>query len=129
MKTKILHVLCEGQTEQGFVDEVLRPYLIDRGFTSVKSVLVTTNKKENAQGGMSSCTHAKLDLNLMRLSNPDSSFESHIFTTMFDFYALPNDFPGYEEASSIKEPYAHVNSLEQSFANVHIPAIAVHQFR
>lgn len=27
MKAKIIHVLCEGQTEQGFVEEVLRPYL------------------------------------------------------------------------------------------------------
>ena len=40
MKMKIIHVLCEGQTEQGFVDEVLRPYLLKKGITSVKSVLV-----------------------------------------------------------------------------------------
>ena len=133
MKTKILHILCEGQTEQGFVDEVLRPYLLDRGYSSVKSVLVTTNKKENAQGGMSSYTHAKLDLNLMRLSNPDSSFESHIFTTMFDFYALPNDFPGYDEAKTIVDPYSCVNVLEQSLSNAvsdirFIPYIQLHEF-
>ena len=28
MKAKIIHVLCEGQTEQGFVEEVLRLSLI-----------------------------------------------------------------------------------------------------
>lgn len=133
MKSKIIHILCEGPTEQGFVNEVLRPYLIENGVTSVKSVIVSTNKKLNAQGGMSSYTHARTDLNLMRQSNPDSCFESHIFTTMFDFYALPNDFPGYEEAGSIKEPYAHVNSLEQSFANAindsrFIPYIQLHEF-
>ena len=54
MKAKIIHILCEGQTEQGFVEEVLRPYLIENGVTSVKSVIVSTNKKLNAQGGMSS---------------------------------------------------------------------------
>ena len=48
MKAKIIHILCEGQTEQGFVEEVLRPYLIDNGVTSVKSVIVSTNKKLNA---------------------------------------------------------------------------------
>lgn len=133
MKIKILHVLCEGQTEQGFVDEVLRPYLLDNGFASVKSVLVTTNKKENVQGGMSSYTHARLDLNLMRLSNPDSSFESYFFTTMFDFYALPNDFPGFEEAKVIIDPYARVNALEQSLSNAvndnrFIPYIQLHEF-
>lgn len=133
MKAKIIHILCEGQTEQGFVEEVLRPYLIDNGVTSVKSVIVSTNKKLNAQGGMSSYTHARTDLNLMRQSNPDSSFESHTFTTMFDLYALPCDFPGYEEADAIVEPYARVNSLEQSFANAvndsrFIPYIQLHEF-
>ena len=133
MKTKIIHVLCEGQTEQGFVNEVLRPYLLDNGVTSVKSVLVTTNKKENAHGGMSSYTRARLDLNLMLQSNPNSCFEKHVFTTMFDLYALPHDFPGYEDAEYIVEPYARVNSLEQSYANaVHdsrfIPYIQLHEF-
>ena len=112
---------------------MLRPYLIDNGVTSVKSIIVSTNKKLNAQGGMSSYTHARTDLNLMRQSNTDSEFESHIFTTMFDLYALPNDFPGYEEANSIIEPYAHVNSLEQSLANAindsrFIPYIQLHEF-
>lgn len=133
MKAKIIHILCEGQTEQGFVEEVLRPYLIENGVTSVKSVIVSTNKKLNAQGGMSSYTHARTDLNLMRQSNPDSSFEIHTFTTMFDLYALPCDFPGYEEADAIVEPYARVNSLEQSFANAvndsrFIPYIQLHEF-
>lgn len=51
MRAVIIHVLCEGQTEQGFVEEVLKPYLIEQGVSSVKSVLVTTNKKKNARGG------------------------------------------------------------------------------
>ena len=42
MRAVIIHVLCEGQTEQGFVEEVLKPYLIEQGVSSVKSVLVTT---------------------------------------------------------------------------------------
>lgn len=46
MKAKIVHVLCEGQTEQGFVEDVLRPYLQMHGVTSVKSILITTNKKK-----------------------------------------------------------------------------------
>ena len=35
MKAKIIHVLCEGQTEQGFVEEVLRPYLQAQGVAGV----------------------------------------------------------------------------------------------
>ena len=61
MKAKIIHVLCEGQTEQGFVEAVLKPYLIKNGVTTVKSVLVTTNKKKNARGGAVSYAHAEYD--------------------------------------------------------------------
>lgn len=92
MIEKIVHVLCEGQTEQGFVDDVLKPYLILKGITSVKSILVTINKKKNVRGGLVSYQHALDDLSIMIKSNIDGEYERHIFTTMFDLYALPNDF-------------------------------------
>ena len=38
MKAKIIHILCEGQTEQGFVEEVLRPYLQDKGIKGIKAL-------------------------------------------------------------------------------------------
>lgn len=65
MIEKIVHVLCEGQTEQGFVDDVLKPYLILKGITSVKSILVTINKKKNVRGGLVSYQHALDDLSIM----------------------------------------------------------------
>lgn len=43
MKAKIIHVLCEGQTEQGFVEDVLRPYL---------RMWVLTNSVRNADISM-----------------------------------------------------------------------------
>lgn len=45
---KIIHVLCEGQTEQGFVDNVLKPYLRIESDVVLKSILATTNKKKKA---------------------------------------------------------------------------------
>ncbi len=133
MKAKIIHVLCEGQTEQGFVEEVLRPYLQDRGVTGMKSILVTTNKKKNARGGMLTYVHVDTDLQLLQLTKQDGDYERHIFTTMFDLYALPNDFPGYKNASTISDPYNRVKSLEQSFAKAvsdsrFIPYIQLHEF-
>lgn len=65
MRAVIIHVLCEGQTEQGFVEEVLKPYLIEQGVSSVKSVLVTTNKKKNASGGLVAYQHAFDDLSIL----------------------------------------------------------------
>lgn len=47
MKDKIIHVLCEGQTEQGFVEEVLRPYLQAQGGKNVaKQIGIETLRAE-----------------------------------------------------------------------------------
>lgn len=133
MKAKIIHILCEGQTEQGFVEEVLRPYLQDKGVTGVKGILITTNKKKNARGGMSTYTHALTDLNLLQQTKLDGTYERHLFSTMFDFYALPEDFPGYEQIKSISDPYTKVSVLEKDFAEAindkrFIPYIQLHEF-
>lgn len=133
MKAKIIHVLCEGQTEQGFVEEVLRPYLQNRGVTGVKSILITTNKKKNARGGMLTYKHAEMDINLLCLMNQDNDYERHIFTTMIDFYALPDDFPEFSKSSTIYDPYTRVAALEKSFSEAvsetrFIPYIQLHEF-
>ena len=41
--------------------------------------------------------------------NPDA-----FFTTMFDLYALPSDFPGYEEARGTGDPRKRVATLEEA---------------
>ena len=50
MKNKILHILCEGQTEQGFADKVLKHYLQEHGVSSVKSTVIFTNKRKKCSG-------------------------------------------------------------------------------
>ena len=133
MKAKIIHVLCEGQTEQGFVEKVLRPYLQDNGIKGVNGILITTNKKKNARGGLLSYNHALTDLRILQRRKIDGDFERHIFTTMFDFYALPDDFPGFEKIKTIRDPYLKVSNLEKDFAdeindNRFIPYIQLHEF-
>lgn len=133
MKAKIIHILCEGQTEQGFVEEVLRPYLQSNGVAGVKSILITTNKKKNARGGMLTYNHALTDIYLLQQTKPDGEYERHIFTTMFDLYALPDDFPGFEKSKTISDPYLKVHNLEKYFADAindkrFIPYIQLHEF-
>ena len=55
------------------------------------------------------------------------------FTTMFDLYQLPNDFPGYEDAALHADPYLRVEALEDALANDIsdprlIPYIQLHEF-
>ena len=52
---------------------------------------------------------------------------------MFDLYALPNDFPDYEAAKALGEPYKRVAALETAFAKAinderFIPYIQLHEF-
>ncbi len=134
MKPKIIHVLCEGQTEQGFVDKVLKHYLLENrsnGIIAVKSVIVGTGK--DSRGGLSTYAHVKNDLDTMMLHNPDNEHERHLFTTMFDLYALPNDFPEYATAMKIADRYLCVTALEKAHANDvgsdrFIPYIQLHEF-
>ncbi|MFO0837077.1 MAG: DUF4276 family protein [Phycisphaerae bacterium] len=82
--------IVEGRTEQSFIDQVLAEHLLARG------VLV-----RHLRGGKSGKTHgvaawesAKADI-LRQLKRG-----AHC-TTMFDFYGLPNDWPGRAEASRL----------------------------
>lgn len=78
-------------------------------------------------------SQAVTDLELLRKMKPDGEYERHIFTTMFDLYALPNDFPDYEAAKALGEPYKRVAALETAFAKAinderFIPYIQLHEF-
>lgn len=133
MKSKIIYILCEGQTEQGFVEEVLKPYLIATGITSVKSILINTNKKKNTAGGMCSFSQVQNHLEILFKSYIDNDYERFVFTTIIDYYALPGSFPDYQNSLSIKDKYERIEFLEDSFSS-HIPEsrfipyIQLHEF-
>src|SRR5437762_9603660 len=100
-----LHILVEGQTEEEFVNSVLTEHLGDFNIsTDVRSVETSRDRKKNIKyrGGLSKYQKAKRDLErwMKEDSNPDS-----FFTTMFDLYSLPDDFPKFDEANTQNDPY------------------------
>lgn len=130
MKTIILHILCEGQTEERFVKCVLKDYLSQYNIVC-KAQLLFTNKQKNCRGGMLSYTQAKNDLTIMFKQFRDNENEMHWFTTMFDLYRLPDNFPGQDK--EFGNIYDRVNHIQQEFskdiANTHfIPYIQLHEF-
>lgn len=132
MNTVIINILCEGQTEERFVKEVLKPYFKDSGMV-LKHRLLFTSRKKNAQGGMLSYSQAKRDLQIWIKENEGRSSETHYYTTMFDYYALPDDFPGYDDAQSCADPYDKVKKIEDEFSKDmsvpnFIPYIQLHEF-
>lgn len=132
MSQIILNVLCEGQTEDRFAQNVLNPYLKEFGIV-VKSQLLVTNRKKNIWGGMISYERAKTDLSIWIKQHSTKTYETHFFTTMFDLYALPDDFPGFAAANRKTNCYDTVRLLEEQFgSNINsdrfIPYIQLHEF-
>lgn len=132
MRYIILHVICEGPTEDRFVKKILAPFLQQYNIYP-KTILLTTSRKKNAYGGMLSYTQAKTDIELCMKRHTNNCNEFHLFTTMFDYYALPNDFPGYSESKNIQDVRIRINHLEESFASDinrsnFIPYLQLHEF-
>lgn len=99
----------------------------------MKHRLLMTSKKKNACGGMLSYRQAKCDLVTWIKENSMRKSESHYYTTMFDFYALPDDFPGFDDATKCSDPYDKVKKLEEAFKkdinfDMFIPYIQLHEF-
>lgn len=121
-------IIVEGDTEKEFVDEVLSPYLMSRGVYNIQCFKIKKTK-----GGLIKYQHLKKDL-------IKTVYESNVLvTTMIDFYALPDDFPGYEKAKRIANKSERLSFLEKSivedlettqnttFANL-MPYIQLHEF-
>ena len=126
-----LHFIVEGQTEETFVNQTLRPHLA-RFSVWVKAHCVETGRKGGVKyrGGIVSYQKARKDIGLWMLEDQNADAR---FTTMFDLYGLPHDFPGYEEAARLQDPYDRVKILEDSLRedtpdSRFIPYIQLHEF-
>lgn len=85
-----VHIICEGQTEEMFVNELLQPVFMAQGIWLVPSLI----GKPGHKGGNFKFDRLKSDIE-NRLLQEKTAF----CTTFFDFYGLPESFPGKKEAS------------------------------
>lgn len=129
---KRLHITAEGQTEESFVNKTLKQHLALFGvYADVRCVLTGKKKARVFRGGMTTYEKAKKDIS--RWLREETGNDDVVFTTMFDFYALPDDFPGYQDALLSQDPYEKVAKIEESFtADIadtrFIPYIQLHEF-
>jgi hypothetical protein len=87
-----LHILAEGQTEEGFVNDILAPVLGTHNiFADVHRITTGRRHGRLFRGGLMSYEHLARDLTLWMKQDQN---EDSWFTTMIDYYALPNNFPG-----------------------------------
>ncbi|MGL4611735.1 MAG: DUF4276 family protein [Trueperaceae bacterium] len=126
-----VNIIVEGQTEREFVREILGKVL------SYKQVYVAARAVETSRdnrtgkiyrGGLFSYERSRRDI--IRWLHQD---KNAFVTTMFDLYALPKDFPGYQEAISYSDLYNRVEFIEQALESDinhsrFIPYIQLHEF-
>jgi hypothetical protein len=101
MARVLIHV--EGETEEAFVNEVLRSHLVRQGYTTVSARIVGNARQRDRRGGIRAWSAVRRDiLNHLR-EDPGC-----MATTMVDYYALPQTgtraWPGREAAGDL--PFA-----------------------
>jgi hypothetical protein len=128
-----LHITAEGRTEQAFAKTVLAPHLAKFSvFADARCVLTSKDKRsaKEYRGGLLSYEKAKKDI--QNWLKEDNHTECR-FTTMFDLYALPEDFPGYTTSQGYVDKYERVEKLELAMHQDindprFIPYIQLHEF-
>lgn len=126
-----VYVICEGQTEEGFVQEVLRDVLATREIYLYPQLI----GKPGHKGGNFKVERLIADLRPHLLGN-----KGVFCTTFFDFYGLPESFPGKKKASTFAntdDKAEHLlgelcqvvrDRLGQDVMHRFIPYIQMHEF-
>ncbi len=109
-----LHIVVEGQTEEGFCNTVLFPYLQKAGIHP--DVRLTWHGKRSTPGtqGGGAKSYQAIKGDIRRWMREDRGGDAW-FTTMFDLYGLPTDFPRIAQPKAIVNPYETVAALERAF--------------
>ena len=87
MARLLIHV--EGQTEEGFVNEVLRDHLVNQGYELVSARIIGNARLRRRRGGVRHWPSVRKDI-----VNHLREDAGCIASTMVDFYALPQQGDG-----------------------------------
>lgn len=126
-----LNIIVEGQTEETFVNKILGPHLgTVNVFVSARCVQTGRKRGRIFRGGMISYLKAQNDIKLWMKEDQGGNVR---FTTMFDFYRLPGDFPGIEEAKQKCDPYKKIEIIEEKLgadiaSHRFIPYLQLHEY-
>jgi hypothetical protein len=120
-----MNVFVEGQTEETFVRELLYEYFLEKNIY-LNPILVKTSS--TSKGGVVSYAKIKPQLNQKCLED-----KTAFVTTMFDMYALPNDFPRSNSLPNTSDPFKKAEHLEREMGkdighSNFIPNLLVYEF-
>ncbi len=123
---RAIYIICEGPTEEEFVNVLLRPYFNSQNFYDVRPILMTTSKGH--KGG--DVKYDRLKFNIDKLLKRETDI---LVTTFIDYFRLRNDFPKYDVAQEKQNKIQRVDFLEQALSDAinnsrFIPYIQLHEF-
>ena len=114
--SKRLVVYCEGQTEQMFVDRLIRNHLILHGVKVERSLLAATSMDPSGQrGGFVNWDAIQFDLRREFASDVDPDLR---FTTLLDVYAMPPKVQGLAGFSAPVSAVADIEAVERAIETV-----------
>lgn len=124
---KRLIIIGEGQTEQAFCHDILRPYF------SSKGIYIQTPTIKKSKGGIVGWKELKKEI-CIYLQNDTSAN----VTLLIDYYGIhpKHGFPGWDESLTIVDKNDRMDFLEQAmlhdvndrYRNRFIPYIQLHEF-
>ena len=104
---KYVYIYCEGQTEESFVNDVLYPYFSRMDIYVTPIIHKTKRTPTKAfKGGVS--RYAPIKDELIKLCQDYNC----IVTTMFDYYAMPDDTPSIDHQDI--DIYKRIDSIENA---------------
>ena len=126
-----LFVLVEGHTEESFVKGILAPHL-QRWEVFAVPIVVMTSKSASGKKTKGGGSWKNWRKDLTRLVGEQKG-PGVRFTSMFDLYGLPKDFPEFSKHRSVADTSVRVELLERAMAAVVgderlIPYIQRHEF-
>lgn len=104
---KRLFIVVEGQSEQEFVNSILRPYFYLHGVFFVVPILIRTSRV--GRGGFVNYIHLKNTVNALLKENGNDV----IITTFVDFFRIPNNLPNYAKCINLKNNSERCSKLEE----------------
>lgn len=108
---KTIYILCEGQTEEAFINEVLAPYFANL-MIFIKPIICTTKRttSKKYKGGVRDYNKIKNELTILCKQH-----KNEMITTMFDYYAMPSNTPNIN--CNEVDVYKRMELIEEAINN------------
>lgn len=133
---KFLYIICEGQSEQIFINNLLIPYIYANHYNNfseynISAPILRSHKARNQANKGGDVRYARLKNHIEHFITQTQTPNCYV-TTFIDFYAIGNDFPSYNNLSLVNGAVAQAKMLENDLQQIDlhrvIPYIQLHEY-